>query len=782
MLLDILMPVLDGYQTLAEMKRDAALRDVPVIVISALDEIESAVRCIEMGAEDYLTKPFNPTLLRARLGASLRAKRLRDLERAYLQQELVLRQQEKLATLGKLSAGLAHELNNPAAATQRGAGQLRDALVSLLHALQDAAADGFGAAEVALLRTLEAQAAERARTPVSLSVLERSDREAAVEGWLEAHGVERPWEVAPPLVDASVGPDDLERIGGAFSGARLASIATWLGATATALALLEQVGHGAGRIAELVQALKSYSYMDQAPVQLVDVHEGLDSTLVMLRSKLQADRRAPRVRPRPAPHPGLRRRAEPGVDQHPGQRRRRVDGPRPPRGRGAAGAAGSGRPGIVVRTRREGDWVVVEMEDNGPGIPDALQSRVFDPFFTTKAPGAGVGLGLNISHTIITQRHQGKLTVASRPGRTSFQAWLPHRRDARLTESAAQRRANASCHQSHPDHRRRRAARCCGRSSATSAGSTARTTGSCGPSSGEAALEALAELKQRNETVALFLVDQRMPGMSGVEFLARAMRRSSREAKRVLLTAYADTEVAIRAINRPASTTTSSSPGTRPRSGSTPCSTTCWRTGGPTTGPPFEGIRVVGHRWSTAGLRDQGLPGPQPGALPVAGRRGRRGGAAACGRRSAPPTSALPLVLFADGTHLAAPSIRDLAETGRACARGREAPFYDLVIVGAGPAGLAAAVYAASEGLRTVIVERRRPGGQAGTSSRIENYLGFPSGITGADLARRAVDAGAPLRGGDPDARRRWCGLRVRGPLPVRRAGGRHRGELPRRC
>ena len=119
-LLDILMPVLDGYQTLAEMKRDAALRDVPVIVISALDEVESAVRCIEMGAEDYLTKPFNPTLLRARLGASLRAKRLRDLERAYLQQELVLRQQEKLATLGKLSAGLAHELNNPAADAARG--------------------------------------------------------------------------------------------------------------------------------------------------------------------------------------------------------------------------------------------------------------------------------------------------------------------------------------------------------------------------------------------------------------------------------------------------------------------------------------------------------------------------------------------------------------------------------------------------------------------------------------------------------------------------------------
>ena len=430
-LLDILMPVMDGYATLAEMKRDAALRDVPVIVISALDEIDSAVRCIEMGAEDYLTKPFNPTLLRARLGASLKEKRLRDLERAYLQQEMVLRQQDKLATLGRLSAGLAHELNNPAAATQRGAGQLRETLAAMQHALQEAAADGLPEAQVALLRTLETEAAERVRTPVSLGVLERSDRETAVEDWLTSHGVDQPWDVAPALVEAGFQPADLERIGSVFSGAQLAAIMTWLGATATALSLLEQVGHGASRIAELVQALKSYSYMDQAPVQVIDVHEGLDSTLVMLRSRLkQIDVRReytpdlPRI---PAHGSELNQVwtniLDNAADVLTSNAQAGQPGGQPG---GPPGGQPAGQPGIIIiRTRRDGDWVVVDLEDNGPGIPEALQSRVFDPFFTTKAPGKGVGLGLNISHTIITQRHGGRLTVTSRPGHTCFQAWLP---------------------------------------------------------------------------------------------------------------------------------------------------------------------------------------------------------------------------------------------------------------------------------------------------------------------------------------------------------------------
>jgi signal transduction histidine kinase len=219
-------------------------------------------------------------------------------------------------------------------------------------------------------------------------------------------------------VDAAVGSETLERVGSAFPAARLAAAVTWLGATASALALLEQVGHGAGRIAELVQALKTYSYMDQAPAQPVDVHAGLDSTLVMLRSKLR------RI--------DVRREYAPDLPQIPahGSELNQVwtnilDNAADVLAADDAAVAGADRPSIVVRTRRDGDWVVVELEDNGPGIPDALQARVFDPFFTTKPPGAGVGLGLNISHTIITQRHKGTLTVESGPGRTCFRARLP---------------------------------------------------------------------------------------------------------------------------------------------------------------------------------------------------------------------------------------------------------------------------------------------------------------------------------------------------------------------
>ncbi|HET7772167.1 MAG TPA: response regulator [Chloroflexota bacterium] len=415
-LLDILMPVMDGYETLAEMKRDPTLRDLPVIVISALDEIDSAARCIEMGAEDYLTKPFNTTLLHARLRASLKEKKLRDLERAYLRQEVIMRQQDKLATIGKLSAGMAHELNNPAAAAQRGAAQLRDAVSALETAVMALDSAALSDSHLARLQDLRTHAARRAATPISLGTLERSDREADLERWLEEHKVTQPWELAPPLIDAGFTTQDLKDATQDLPKEHVPPVLSWLAATTTVLSLIAQISHGAGRIVELVQALKSYSYMDQAPAQLVDVHQGLDSTLVMLRSKLK------RIE--------VRRdyQAQPPTIQAYGSELNQVwtnildnaadvlDSP---------DASGVSSGVITIRTRRDADHLTVEIEDNGPGIPDSLRASVFDPFVTSKPPGHGLGLGLNISHTIICQRHKGTLAVDSRPGQTRFTATLP---------------------------------------------------------------------------------------------------------------------------------------------------------------------------------------------------------------------------------------------------------------------------------------------------------------------------------------------------------------------
>ena len=257
--------------------------------------------------------------------------------------------------------------------------------------------------------------------------------------------------------------------------------------------------------------------------------------------------------------------------------------------------------------------------------------------------------------------------------------------------------------------------------------------------SGTTALTTLERLKLRGDPVALLLADQRMPQMTGVEFLERAMAIVP-DAKRVLLTAYADTDAAIRAINTVRIHYYLMKPWDPPEQNLYPFLTDLlddWRAN---YRPPFEGIRVIGPRWSPRTHVVREFLGrnlvPFRWMDVEASEEARNLVATLAGEGAARPP--LPLVLFPDGTYLANPEPRALAE--RVGLRTRaEQPFYDLVVVGAGPAGLAAAVYGASEGLRTVLVEREAPGGQAGTSSRIENYLGFPTGLTGSDLTRRAV-------------------------------------------
>lgn len=257
--------------------------------------------------------------------------------------------------------------------------------------------------------------------------------------------------------------------------------------------------------------------------------------------------------------------------------------------------------------------------------------------------------------------------------------------------------------------------------------------------SGSAALSTLRELKARNNPVALLLADQRMPSMDGVGFLAEAMDIHP-QAKRALLTAYADTNAAIDAINEAKIHYYLMKPWDPPEEKLFPALDDLLHDWNAQFRPPYEGIRVLGTRWSSRSYElrefmarnqvpyqwiDAEVASTDPEVRQLIASLG-------------PEAETLPLILFPDGQRIAEPSQQSIADK-LGLRTHAQTDFYDLAIVGGGPAGLAAAVYGASEGLRTVMIEREAPGGQAGLSSRIENYLGFPSGLTGADLARRAV-------------------------------------------
>jgi thioredoxin reductase (NADPH) len=281
--------------------------------------------------------------------------------------------------------------------------------------------------------------------------------------------------------------------------------------------------------------------------------------------------------------------------------------------------------------------------------------------------------------------------------------------------------------------------------------------------SGAAALEALHELQRREETVALLLVDQRMPQMAGVEFLAQAMRLFP-AARRVMLTAYADTDAAIQAINNAAVHYYLLKPWDPPEEQLYPVLDDQLDDWSLAYRPPFEGLRVIGHRWSPEAHQLKDFLARNHVPYRYLDVEEHAEAAVLLERHGAGP-DALPLVVLPGGEALRAPSAAQLAARIGLSTQAQQ-PFYDLAIVGGGPAGLAAAVYGASEGLRTVLIERQAPGGQAGTSSRIENYLGFPSGLSGGDLARRAV-AQARRFGVEILAPQEAGGLRVDGPYRI---------------
>ena len=328
-------------------------------------------------------------------------------ERRRVEEEL--RQGEKMAALGKLSAGLAHELNNPAAAATRAANQIGDCLSKLddlavklnRHTLTEAQWQRFHAVK----HRLEGRGGAS-----ELGALERADYEEAVAEWLESHEVSESWRLAPDLVAAGMDVDGLDAAAGDLPAEAVSDAVAWLAESLAAGQLARTIAHSTSSISELVGVVKRYSYMDQAPQQEVDVHEGLDNTLAILGHKLKGGTVVTREYDRELPRISVA-----------GGELNQVWSNLLDNAIDAAGASGE----IRVRTYREDDRLVVEIADNGPGIPEDVQPRIFDPFFTTKDVGQGTGLGLDVARRIVTERCEGEIGFQSERGDTRFWVRLP---------------------------------------------------------------------------------------------------------------------------------------------------------------------------------------------------------------------------------------------------------------------------------------------------------------------------------------------------------------------
>jgi signal transduction histidine kinase len=329
------------------------------------------------------------------------ASRLRNLE-GYSHQR------EKLVSLGTMAAGLAHELNNPAAAARRAASQLSQnitAVQSLLCKLGKALTPG----EWNDLLAAEAEAVRLVQAASPLDSLTRSDREEALARWLDEQSIPEGWRLASSFVGATLSIDWLAALLSKLAKPNHATALDWLEARLNIHGLLKLVDQSTGRVAELVKAVKSYAYMDQSPMQEIDVHEGIENTLTILGHKLKNvtvvrafDRSAPRI----VAHGGELNQVWTNLIDN------SIDA-----------VQGTGK--ICIGTFVEGNQLVVEIVDNGRGIPLEIQSRLFEPFFTTKSVGSGTGLGLVISNRIVADRHGGEIEFESGPGATRFKVRLP---------------------------------------------------------------------------------------------------------------------------------------------------------------------------------------------------------------------------------------------------------------------------------------------------------------------------------------------------------------------
>ena len=334
--------------------------------------------------------------------------------------DAIVGQRERLLALGQLTAGLTHELNNPAAAAVRATATLRDRVSAMRHKLAGLASGKLDPDILLGLTSLQEEAVASVAKAPTLSPLEASDREDDLADWLDDRSVSGGYDLAPVMVAAGLDRDFLEHVATSVTltgtgGDRLESALRWITYTVETELLMNEIQEAVTRVSTLVGAAKQYSQLDRGAHEDTDVHDGLISTLVMLAGKLG---------------PGIRvvkdfDRTLPAAPANAAELNQVWTNLLDNAIAAMGGSDGNGT--LTVRTSREDDHLLVEVGDTGPGVPDELKSRIFEPFFTTKAVGEGTGLGLDISYRIVVQRHGGDLRVESVPGDTRFLVWLPLR-------------------------------------------------------------------------------------------------------------------------------------------------------------------------------------------------------------------------------------------------------------------------------------------------------------------------------------------------------------------